>query len=292
MTFEVSQNDTLLPFLLSRMNGKSRTSIKSMLAHGSITVNGCHVSRHDTQLYPGDTVAITRASLGRQLRHPLLRIVYEDNDLIVVDKHNGLLSVGTDKERTKTAFHILSNHIKRVNEHARLFVIHRLDRETSGLMLYAKNQNVQEILQRNWKNMILDRRYVALVEGQMPARKGTLKTFLSEDRNLKVWASLNDNGNGKAATTHYKLLAHNDKYSLIELSLDTGRKNQIRAQLEWLGTPVAGDRKYGAKTNPANRVCLHAYRLAFRHPVTGKELQFSTGIPKVFAQNAKNSGPQ
>ena len=290
MTFEVSQNDTLLPFLLARMNGKSRTSIKSMLTHGSIAVNGCHVTRHDTQLYPGDKVTITRASLSRQLRHPLLRIVYEDNDLIVVDKHNGLLSVGTDKEHTKTAFHILSNHIKRINEHARLFVIHRLDRETSGLMLYAKNQNVQEILQRNWKNMILDRKYVALVEGRMPSTKGTIKTFLSEDRNLKVWAS--QNGNGKDATTHYKLLAHNDKYSLIELSLDTGRKNQIRAQLEWLGTPVAGDRKYGAKTNPANRVCLHAYRLSFRHPLTGQELQFSTGIPKVFSQNAKTSDKQ
>lgn len=287
MNFTVQQDDTLLPFLMSRMDGKSRSSIKSMLAHGSIAVNNCHVSRHDTPLKSGDIVSVTRASLSRQLRHPLLRIVYEDDYLIVVDKHNGLLSVGTDKERTKTAFYILSNHIKRINEHARLFVVHRLDRETSGLMIYAKNQKVQEVLQKNWNEMILDRRYVALVEGMMPARKGTIRTFLTEDRNLKVWASLN--GSGKEATTHYKVLSTNNTYSLIELSLDTGRKNQIRAQLEWLHTPVAGDRKYGAKTNPAGRVCLHAYRISFRHPVTGAELQFSTGIPKVFSQEVKTA---
>ena len=287
MNFTVQQDDTLLPFLMSRMDGKSRSSITSMLAHGSIAVNNCHVSRHDTPLKSGDIVSVTRASLSRQLRHPLLRIVYEDDYLIVVDKHNGLLSVGTDKERTKTAFYILSNHIKRINEHARLFVVHRLDRETSGLMIYAKNQKVQEVLQKNWNEMILDRRYVALVEGMMPARKGTIRTFLTEDRNLKVWASLN--GSGKEATTHYKVLSTNNTYSLIELSLDTGRKNQIRAQLEWLHTPVAGDRKYGAKTNPAGRVCLHAYRISFRHPVTGAELQFSTGIPKVFSQEVKTA---
>ena len=210
----------------------------------------------------------------------MLRIVYEDERLIVADKRNGLLSVGTEKEHRKTAFYILSEYIKRNNPAARLFVVHRLDRETSGLMIYAKDKRTQEILQKNWKTMVLDRRYAAVVEGGLPQTKGTIATLLREDRNRKVWASCN--GTGEEAATDYTVLREGRNYSLVELSLHTGKKNQIRAHMEWMKTPIAGDKKYGAQTNPAGRVCLHAYKLCFIHPTTGERLDFSTGIPRIF----------
>lgn len=284
MEFKVNHDATLLSFLQETMPDKSRSSVKSFLVHGQVSVNGCATTRYDAPLVSGDTVTIAHGRQASKLRHPLLRIVYEDEYLIVVDKHNGLLSVGTDKEQRKTAFFILSEHIKKENPSARLFVVHRLDRETSGLLIYAKEQSVQESMQKNWKDTVLDRRYVAVVEGTMPSTSGSVVTYLREDRNLKVWAS--ENGEGTKAVTDYKVIKQGMEYSLVELSLETGKKNQIRAHLEWLKTPIAGDRKYGAKTNPAGRVCLHAYRLRFKHPVTGEVLDFSTGIPHVFEDAA------
>ncbi|MEI2986630.1 MAG: pseudouridine synthase [Alistipes inops] len=153
MEYKVERDGTLLPFLLERMEGRSRSSVKSYLTHGQVAVNGCHTTRHDTPLTAGDTVTVTKHRTAGTLHHPMLRIVYEDERLIVADKRNGLLSVGTEKEHRKTAFYILSEYIKRNNPAARLFVVHRLDRETSGLMIYAKDQRTQEILQKNWKTM-------------------------------------------------------------------------------------------------------------------------------------------
>lgn len=156
-------------------------------------------------------------------------------------------------------------------------MVHRLDRETSGLMIYAKDKRTQEILQKNWKTMVLDRRYAAVVEGRLPQTKGTIATLLREDRNRKVWASCN--GTGEEAATDYTVLREGRNYSLVELSLHTGKKNQIRAHMEWMKTPIAGDKKYGAQTNPAGRVCLHAYKLCFIHPTTGERLDFPQGFP-------------
>ena len=280
MEYKVERDGTLLPFLLERMEGRSRSSVKSYLTHGQVAVNGCHTTRHDTPLTAGDTVTVTKHRTAGTLHHPMLRIVYEDERLIVADKRNGLLSVGTEKEHRKTAFYILSEYIKRNNPAARLFVVHRLDRETSGLMIYAKDQRTQEILQKNWKTMVLDRRYAAVVEGRLPQTKGTIATLLREDRNRKVWASCN--GTGEEAATDYTVLREGRNYSLVELSLHTGKKNQIRAHMEWMKTPIAGDKKYGAQTNPAGRVCLHAYKLCFIQPTTGERLDFSTGIPRIF----------
>ncbi len=299
MKYEVAENTTLLPFLLSVKSGRSRTSVKSSLAHSQVSVNGCRVTRHDTPLAPGDVVEVSSGKTAPSLRHPLLRIVYEDDSLIVVDKHEGLLSVGTDKEQRKTAFYILSEHIKRSDPAARLFVIHRLDRETSGLMMFAKSTEVQEKMQRNWKSAVVDRRYVAVTEGVPVPAEGTVTTYLREDRNLKMWACRT--GEDTPAVTGYRTLRTGGRYSLVELRLSTGRKNQIRAHMEWLKTPIAGDKKYGATTSPAGRVCLHACRLCFIHPVTGEQLDFSTGIPRTFqnvidglpaAGPGRNSGPR
>lgn len=280
MKVQVEKDTTLLPFLIDNMPNRSRTSVKSYLTHGQVAVNGCQTTRHDTPLVPGDVVEISMKRMPEVLRHPLLRIVYEDDRLLVVDKRNGLLSVGTDKEQKRTAFYILSEHIKKTNRGARLFVVHRLDRETSGLMIYAKDQTTQEILQRNWRSMVLDRRYVAVIENKLPNSEGTIDTILREDRNCKVWACRD--GEGERAVTNYRVLKESKGYSLVELSLETGKKNQIRAHMEWMHTPIAGDKKYNAATNPVGRVCLHAYKLCFVHPETGKRLDFSTGIPKLF----------
>ncbi|HIW97291.1 MAG TPA: RluA family pseudouridine synthase [Candidatus Tidjanibacter gallistercoris] len=282
MEYKVTAPGTLLPFLLEAMAGRSRSAVKSCLTHGRVSVNGCRTTRHDTPLRAGDTVAVSQQKTAGTLRHPMLRVLYEDEYLIVADKRNGLLSVGTDKEQVKTAFRILSDYIKRNDPAARLFVVHRLDRETSGLIIYAKDQTTQEMLQRNWKDAVRDRRYAAVTEGRLPESKGTITTLLREDRSRKMWASLH--GTGEKAVTDYSVLRQGKDYALVELSLRTGKKNQIRAHMEWMGTPIAGDRKYGARTNPAGRVCLHAYQLCFVHPRTGGLLDFSTGIPRLFEE--------
>lgn len=282
LTFKVEQENTLLPFLLEQMKDKSRNTVKSYLTHGQVAVNDCRSTRHDTPLAVGDTVSLRYGKATHPLRHPMLRIIFEDDSLIVADKRNGLLSVGTDREQRKTAFFILSEHIKRADPENRLFVVHRLDRETSGLIIYAKSMQIQEALQKNWKQVVLDRRYVAVVEGHLPEKAGTIATLLTEDRNRKVWACRN--GEGEKAVTDYTVSREGREYSLIELSLETGKKNQIRAHMEWMKAPIAGDKKYGAETNPAGRVCLHAYRICFLHPVTGERLEFSTGIPKLFEE--------
>ncbi len=237
--------------------------MKSYLTHGQVAVNGCHTTRHDTPLTAGDTVTVTKHRTAGTLHHPMLRIVYEDERLIVADKRNGLLSVGTEKEHRKTAFYILSEYIKRNNPAARLFVVHRLDRETSGLMIYAKDQRTQEILQKNWKTMVLDRRYAAVVEGRLPQTKGTIATLLREDRNRKVWASCN--GTGEEAATDYTVLREGRNYSLVELSLHTGKKNQIRAHMEWMKTPIAGDKKI-RRTDQPGRTRLPARLQTLFHP--------------------------
>ena len=280
IVYKVTEKALLLEFLLHKMPDKSRTTVKSFLSHRQVSVNNCVTTRFDAQLDPGSVVAIRRERTHDAFRHPLLRIVYEDEHIIVIDKRHGLLSIGTDKEQQKTAFYILSNYLKRQDPRHRIFVLHRLDRETSGLMMFAKSQEVQERMQRGWKSLVTDRRYVAVTEGAPQDNEGTIVSHLKEDRNHKMWAIRESDG--PAAVTYYSVLKAGGDYSLLDLKLETGQKNQIRAHLEWIGTPIAGDKKYNARTNPAGRVCLHAYRLFINHPVTGEQLDFSTRIPSDF----------
>lgn len=275
----------MLPFLFSAMPDKSRTTVKSYLSHRQVSVNGCITTRFDSPLSPGDEVSITRSKGPEAFRHPLMRIVYEDDRIIVIDKRNGLLSIGTDKIQKKSAFYILSEYVKRQDPSAKIFVIHRLDRETSGLMMFARDQKTQETLQKSWKELVTDRRYAAVLEGSLPQPEGSITSFLTEDRNRKVWAS--DKGEGSQAVTFYKTLRSGKEYSLVDVRLETGRKNQIRAHMEWKGCPVAGDKKYNAVTNPAGRVCLHAYKLEFIHPETGRQMSFSLPLPRDFETMVK-----
>ena len=282
----VTKPDELLSFLLVSLPSLSRNKAKSLLTHRQVSVNERIVTHHDSPLAAGDRVAILDRRGPAPFQHSQLRIVYEDEALLVVDKRNGLLSMGTGKEQVHTAYYLLSEHVKRSDPRNRIFIVHRLDRETSGLMLFAKSEQVQEILQRNWKKMVLDRRYVAVAEGHFAESKGTIDAPLSQNRNLCVYVD----AAGERAVTHYQVLESGARYSLVELALETGRKNQIRAHLQYMGHPVAGDRKYGAVSNPAGRVCLHARVLHFIHPVTGEQMRFDTRIPRLFEKVVQGGG--
>lgn len=275
----------LLDFLFEAMPDKSRTTVKSYLTKRRVQVNDLTTTQYNFPLRKGDRVTIGSGRVAPAPKSQQLRIVYEDADIIVIDKRNGLLSIGTDKEQKRTAYYILSDYVKEQHPDNKIFVVHRLDRETSGLMMFAKSEKVQEQMQRGWHKLVLDRRYVAVIEGALPHAEGVIDAPLTQDRNHKMWVTRP--GEGEDATTYYTTLRRGKEYSLVDLRLVTGKKNQIRAHLEWKGTPIAGDKKYHAKTNPASRVCLHAYKLSITHPTTGQELHFDTRIPKLFEECVK-----
>ena len=275
----VEQEATLLPFLFELLKEQSKTSVKALLSHGQIWVNQQATTQFDTPLHEGDVVTISYNRRKVVFNNPLLNIIYEDDFIIVVNKREGLLSVSTAKVRERTAFHILSDYLKKSDPRNKLFVLHRLDRDTSGLMMFAKTRAVQEKMQSNWNEMITERTYVAVVEGRPERDSDLITTQLKENAEARVYVVADG---GKDAITRYHLLRTNEKYSLLELNLETGRKNQIRAQMEYIGHPIAGDYKYGAETDPTGRLMLHAQRLYFIHPETGEEMRFDTRIPDAF----------
>ena len=275
----VEQEATLLPFLLELLKEQSKTSVKALLSHGQIWVNQQATTQFDTPLHAGDVVTISYNRRKVVFNNPLLNIIYEDDSVIVVNKREGLLSVSTAKVRERTAFHILSDYLKKSDPRNKLFVLHRLDRDTSGLMMFAKTRAVQEKMQSNWNEMITERTYVAVVEGRPEKDSDLITTQLKENAEARVYVVADG---GKDAITRYHLLRTNEKYSLLELNLETGRKNQIRAQMEYIGHPIAGDYKYGAETDPTGRLMLHAQRLYFIHPETDEEMRFDTRIPDSF----------
>lgn len=276
----VSESNTLLPFLFDLLKEQSKTSVKALLAHNQVAVNGTYTTQFDTPLEPGDEVFISHDRSRRvAFNNPLLNIIWEDDFVIVVNKREGLLSVSTQKVHERTAFHILADYLKRKDPRNKLFVLHRLDRDTSGLMMFAKTRAVQEKMQSNWNEMITERTYVAVVEGRPERDSDIITTQLKENAEARVYVVAEG---GKDAITRYRVLRSNGTYSLLELNLETGRKNQIRAQMEYIGHPIAGDFKYGAETSPAGRVMLHAQKLYFIHPETGEEMKFDTRIPDAF----------
>jgi 23S rRNA pseudouridine1911/1915/1917 synthase len=214
----------------------------------------------------------------RRLSHGLL-LLHEDRDLLVVDKPAGLLSIAAGAEREKTAYWILAEYLRHKGEKRRPAAAHRLDRETSGVMIFAKSDAVKRKLMEHWDQMVLERRYVALAEGEMAEAEGTIDQPLGEDSRGRVVVV---GSAGLRAVTHWKRLKAGRGLSLLSLELETGRRNQIRAHLHWLGHPVAGDKKYGAKTDPLNRLCLHAERIVFRHPHNGRVMEFTVKAPSGF----------
>ena len=278
----VREESELMAFLLAKMGGMSRTSVKSLLSHRQVMVNGKIVTQFNFPLKVSDKVTINSSRGNTELSHPKLKILYEDNDLIVVEKHEGLLTVSSGRGDETTAFSILKNYVKRSSPQNRIFVVHRLDRETSGVIMFAKSRDIQLALQENWHNVVTQRKYVALVEGKVEKSADTIITWLKENpKSLKIHSSTTDNG-GQQAITHYRTIKSNENFSLLEIQLETGRKNQIRVHLQTLGHPIMGDKKYGSQFSNIGRVGLHARTLAFIHPTTGKELKIECSVPKSF----------
>lgn len=286
-TYTVSgQPAQLMEFLIGAMPQRKRTTVKELLKHNQVAVNGTPVSQFDTQLNPGDEVKVNLTREFQVFYNRRLKIVYEDDDIIVVNKGYGLLSMGNDRVKDGTAYSILRDYVKWADPRNKIFIVHRLDRDTSGLMVFAKTQEAKERLQHNWNNMVLSRTYLAVVEGQPEPAEGVVKSYLTENSQFEVYSTENPE-EGKLAVTRYTTLRSRGKYSLLEVSLDTGRKNQIRVHMKDLGCPISGDRKYGADSSPIHRLALHARTLRFIHPITRRDMNFTTPIPASFASMVK-----
>jgi 23S rRNA pseudouridine1911/1915/1917 synthase len=282
-TLRVNEPAELMQFLLAKMGGMSRNSVKSLLSHRQVMVNGKVTTLFNTALKAGDTVLISSARGNIELTHPKLKVIFEDQYLIVVEKKEGLLTVTTGKSDETTAFSILKNYVKKASPQNRIYVVHRLDRETSGVIMFAKTREIQLALQENWHRVITRRVYVALVEGKVEKPEDTIVTWLTEnEKSLKIHSSKVDNG-GQQAVTHYRTIKSNDKFSLLEVELETGRKNQIRVHMQDIGHPIVGDKKYGSEVSPIGRVGLHARVLAFIHPMSLENVTFETQVPKKFS---------
>jgi 23S rRNA pseudouridine1911/1915/1917 synthase len=277
----VSKPTPLMEFLIEQLKGKSRTTIKSILAHRQVTVGTHTITQFDYPLEANQMVTINWGVVATQTRLRGVRILFEDPYLIVIEKEAGMLSIATAKEKLLTTYSILSSHVKKEDPTNRIFVVHRLDRDTSGVMMFARSEQVQEIMQKEWQEAVIRRSYIAVVEGIVEKDADTIRSFLKENKMLFMY-STKIPGEGDEAITHYKVLKRGEEFSLLEVELETGRKNQIRVHMKELGHPVAGDKKYGSKLNPLRRTCLHANILAFKHPITGEELSFETPPPHRF----------
>ena len=272
----------LMDLALSEVRDAGRNDVKKWLKYGHFMVNGSVAKAYDTPIGADDEVALNFSRPWPVFNHPAIRIVYEDDDVIVINKGYGLLSVGTNsRKKEENAYDILRGYVKSVDPRNKLWVVHRLDRHTTGLMMFAKSERANEVLRHNWNNVILQRDYVAVLEGYLERDKGYVKSYLAETPQFKVY-STDMPGEGRLAVTHYEVLDKGRGYTLAQFSLDTGRKNQIRVHAADMGHPIAGDRKYGAQTDPIRRLALHARTLRFAHPVTKKDMNFTSAVPPEF----------
>ena len=279
--FKVENDNELMKFLIEIFPNKKRFFIKSILSNKQVSVNKKTISQFNHLLHPGDEVSVSWEIIPEEPRYRDLRIIFEDNDLIVIEKYPGLLTISTDKKDEKTAYSILSGHVKKSNPANKIFIIHRIDRETSGLIMFAKSIEVQQIMQKNWQETVLERKYIAVVEGSVKQNSGTIKSWLYESKALIMYSSQTPD-DGQLAITHFNVIKKNSNYSLLELELETGRKNQIRVHMKDIGHSIIGDKKYGGHHSPIGRVGLHAQKLAFIHPITKENMNFETNIPFKF----------
>ncbi len=285
LTFTVENPDEkLLDFLYKAMPDRKRTTVKEYLKHNQVMVGQTVTRQWDQPLQPGDTVKVNTSREFQMFRNPRMQIVYEDDDIIVVNKGYGLLSMGTDTKSEGTAYWLLRDYVKRKDPRNKIFIVHRLDQHTSGLMMFAKTVQAKEAMQHNWNNMVLERRYIAIVEGGAPdPSEGTVESYLAENSVHEVYSTKNKD-EGQLAVTRYRTLRSRGGYAMVEVQLETGRKNQIRVHMKDLGHPIAGDRRYGAKTSPIHRLCLHAQTLRFVHPVTKRDMNFTSPLPPGFSR--------
>lgn len=218
-----------------------------------------------------------------------LKILYEDKDFIVIDKPSGLLTISTDNEKEKTLFHQVYTFLKQKHKKNKVFIVHRLDKDTSGIVLFSKNERVKNILQKNWNELMIHRKYIAIVEGNVEKKNDTIKSWLKENKNL-ISYSTNQSKDSKLAVTKYKKVTSNKSFSLLEIEILTGRKNQIRVHMSEMHHPIIGDKKYGSLKNPIHRLGLHATYLEFRHPITNQVIKIESKVPKEFLEMFKGKG--
>ena len=278
--YEVMQDDTLLNFLLNNVK-ESRSKIKATLQGRGIKVNGKTVTQFDFPVAKGTKIDVSKTKRNNdKLKSRYVKIVYEDQYLVVIEKNIGILSMAAGHKSLNVKA-VLDDYFKKSRQRCTAHVVHRLDRDTSGLMIYAKDMETEQILEHNWHDIVFDRRYVAVLSGEMEEDEGTIENWLKDNKAYVTYSSPVDNG-GKYAITHFRTLDRTTEHSLVEFKLETGRKNQIRVHSADMNHPVCGDVKYGNGDDPIHRLCLHAYMLCFYHPVTHQPMEFQTMIPAQF----------
>ncbi len=277
--FTVEAASFLLEWLLTNVP-ESKNKIKATLKNRGVKVNGKFVTQFDYPLHKGDKVSVSKSKKANQFKSKYINIVYEDQYLVVIEKKPGILSMaaGHSSLNVKT---VLDDYFHKTKQRCTAHVVHRLDRDTSGLMIYAKDIQTEQLLEHDWHHIVYDRRYVAVVSGEMEDDEGTIANWLKDNKAYVTFSSPVDNG-GKYAVTHFFVLDRTTTHSLVEYRLETGRKNQIRVHSADMGHPVCGDVKYGNGDDPIHRLCLHAYVLCFYHPVTHRRMEFETPIPPLF----------
>lgn len=278
-TFIVDNKISLIDAIFNFKKDLSKKSIKTFIKNKMVMVNGIVITNSSFLLDKNDLVEICYEK--RVIPKYDLDILYEDDYLIVINKPCGLLSISNDKEKDITAYRMVSDYVKSNNKKGFIFVVHRLDQDTSGILMFCKNEKIRDRLQENWNSVVKKRGYIALVDGKINGN-GTIRSFLMEDKRQFVYSS--KNGIGKEAITHYSVIKNNNNYSMIQVFIDTGRRNQIRVHLSERGFPIVGDKKYRCKTNPIKRLCLHANILEFIHPVSKKIISIKCDIPDNFKQ--------
>lgn len=272
MKIVVNEESPLLEYLINNTD-KSRKELKAYLKYGNIKINNKVVTKYDRLLKKEDVIEIGES----KNRSKDFTVIYEDKDIIVIDKPYGMLSVASESDNTNTAYKLVMDYLKSINKNNKVFIVHRLDKDTSGVLLFAKNEQAKEILQSNWEN-IVNRKYIAIVDGKVEKETGIIESYLNENSEHNVYS---DN-TGKKAITEYKRIKFNDQYSLLDIKIHTGRKNQIRVHMKDIGHIIIGDKKYGSKTSPIKRMCLHAYQLELNNPINKEKQIFESKVPKSF----------
>lgn len=278
--YKVKEECELLQFLFSKYPNLSRNNVKSLLSNHQVAVDGAPVSQFNFKLAKDDIVIVSKNRISKKPRKNL-PILFENDEIIVINKPSGLLSVASDNEKGRTAYRMVTDYVQQKDKHNRIYVVHRLDEDTSGVLMFAKNPKIWTALQHNWSDIVKSRGYYAVVEGKMDKSEDTYIDYLKEN-SLNLMYVSNDHKNGKKCITKYKVLKSSPKYSLLDVNIDTGRKNQIRVQLGHRGHYVIGDDKYGEPSNPINRLGLHAYELIVVHPFTRKIMKFVAPMPDEF----------
>ena len=275
----VQENALLLEWLLANVK-QSKSKIKATLQNRGIMVNKKIVTQFNYELHAGDKISVSTSKKNDQFQSRYVKLLYEDRYIVVIEKAQGILSMEAGHESLNVK-KVLDDYFKKSKQKCTAHVVHRLDRDTSGLMIYAKDMQAEQILEHEWHNIVYDRRYVAVLSGIMEDDSGTISNWLKDNKAYVTYSSPFDNG-GKYAVTHFSVLKRSNSHSLVEFKLDTGRKNQIRVHAADMNHPVCGDNKYGNGDNPLRRLCLHAYMLCFYHPITRQPMEFSTYIPAGF----------